>query len=84
MLSAPTEVKIAIVGGGICGLALAAGLCKIPHLDVHVYEAVSEYKGTDARLELQGPPVQPMYVTSVLNTSRPQRHRRRRRSSLAP
>lgn len=49
MRSEPVKVKVAIVGGGICGLALAAGLCKIPTLDVHVYEAVSEYKGTSHR-----------------------------------
>lgn len=45
MESERIKLKIAIIGGGICGLALAAGLCKLPNLDVHVYEAVSEYRG---------------------------------------
>lgn len=46
MGSESEKSKVTIVGGGICGLALAAGLCKIPTLEVHVYEAVREYKGT--------------------------------------
>jgi salicylate hydroxylase len=39
------ELNVVIMGGGISGLALAAGLCKKPNLNVHVYEAVREYKG---------------------------------------
>lgn len=46
MGSESEKSKVAIIGGGICGLALAVGLCKIPTLEVHVYEAVAEYKGT--------------------------------------
>ncbi|KAK3313211.1 hypothetical protein B0H66DRAFT_632302 [Apodospora peruviana] len=46
------KINIAIVGGGICGLALAAGLCKKPHLDVHVYEGVAEHKDVGAGLAL--------------------------------
>ncbi|KAI1458443.1 FAD/NAD(P)-binding domain-containing protein [Annulohypoxylon moriforme] len=49
---AENRVKIAIVGGGIAGLALAVGLIKKPHLDVHVYEAVSAYKDVGAGLAL--------------------------------
>jgi salicylate hydroxylase len=55
MGSTPEKLRIAIIGGGISGLALAAGLCKKPHLSVHVYEAVAEYKGKhrgQANLEL--------------------------------
>ncbi|KAI1214790.1 FAD/NAD(P)-binding domain-containing protein [Annulohypoxylon truncatum] len=46
------RVKVAIVGGGIAGLALAAGLIKKPHLDVHVYESVPAYQDVGAGLAL--------------------------------
>ncbi|KAK3346531.1 hypothetical protein B0T25DRAFT_461340 [Lasiosphaeria hispida] len=52
MGSTTRPIKIAIIGGGIAGLALAAGLTKKPHLDVHVYEAVPEYKDVGAGLAL--------------------------------
>lgn len=37
-----TGVPIAIVGGGLGGLALAIGLCK-HNINVHIYEAAAEY-----------------------------------------
>lgn len=46
------RIKVAIAGGGIAGLALAAGLAKKPHIDVHVYEGVPEYKDVGAGLAL--------------------------------
>ncbi|KAI0898104.1 FAD/NAD(P)-binding domain-containing protein [Annulohypoxylon nitens] len=46
------RVKVAIVGGGIAGLALAAGLIKKPHLDVHVYEGSPAFKDIGAGLAL--------------------------------
>ncbi|KAL7625160.1 hypothetical protein AAE478_004375 [Parahypoxylon ruwenzoriense] len=46
------RIKIAIVGGGIAGLALAAGLAKQPHIDMHVYESVTAYKDVGAGLAL--------------------------------
>ena len=51
---APNDtIKIAIAGGGIAGLALAAGLHKKhPHIDYHIYEAVPEYKDVGAGLAL--------------------------------
>ncbi|KAK3987307.1 hypothetical protein QBC44DRAFT_246063 [Cladorrhinum sp. PSN332] len=49
--TAPT-ISIAIIGGGIAGLSLAAGLIKKPHLDVHVYEAVAEHNDVGAGLAL--------------------------------
>lgn len=36
-------VRIAIIGGGIAGLALATQLVKYPHLDVHLYEAAAQF-----------------------------------------
>ncbi|KAI2470250.1 FAD/NAD(P)-binding domain-containing protein [Annulohypoxylon bovei var. microspora] len=49
---AENRVKVAIVGGGIAGLALAAGLVKKPHLDVHIYESVPAYRDVGAGLAL--------------------------------
>ncbi|KAG8627169.1 hypothetical protein KVT40_004652 [Elsinoe batatas] len=46
------KMKVAIIGGGIGGLSLAAGLVKQAHVDVHVYESVSEYKDIGAGLAL--------------------------------
>lgn len=37
------SVRVAIIGGGIAGLALATQLVKHAHLDVHLYEAASQF-----------------------------------------
>ncbi|GAP84026.2 putative FAD NAD -binding domain-containing protein [Rosellinia necatrix] len=75
-MTAP-KIKVAIVGGGIAGLALAAGLVKKPHLSIHVYEAVAEYSDVGAGLALHlnaikamallGPEVQQAYFDKALN-----------------
>ena len=75
---APAEqIKVAIVGGGIGGLCLAAGLIEQPHLDVHIYESVPEYKDIGAGLALHmnaikamdliGPKVKKAYFDTALN-----------------
>ena len=46
------KIILAIIGGGVAGLALAAGLLKKPHLLVHVYEAVDKYSDVGAGLVL--------------------------------
>ncbi|KAB5559597.1 hypothetical protein GE09DRAFT_1220275 [Coniochaeta sp. 2T2.1] len=71
------KFRIAIVGGGICGLALAAGLCKLPHVDASVYEAVPENKDVGAGLALHlnainamasiGPEVRQAYFDKATN-----------------
>lgn len=52
MGSIERPVRVAIIGGGIAGLALAAGLTKLPHIDWHVYESVPEHKDVGAGLAL--------------------------------
>ena len=41
--SKPIAFSVAIVGGGIGGLALALGLLKYDHIDVQVYEAAHTF-----------------------------------------
>nr|OQO25160.1 hypothetical protein B0A51_06094 [Rachicladosporium sp. CCFEE 5018] len=71
------KIKIAITGGGVAGLALAAGLSKKPHLDVHVYEGVAAYKDVGAgyglhlnaikAMALIGPDVKQVYFDKALS-----------------
>jgi len=77
MANEQRKVKIAIVGGGIAGLALAAGLKKKSHIDFHIYESVPEYKDVGAGLALHmnaikamaliGPEVRQTYFDKALN-----------------
>ncbi|OTA67340.1 hypothetical protein K449DRAFT_430551, partial [Hypoxylon sp. EC38] len=74
---AENRVKVMIVGGGIAGLALAAGLVKKSHIDVHVYESVPAYKDIGAGLALHlnaikamaliGPEVKKAYFDKALS-----------------
>lgn len=41
--SAPTTLKVAVIGGGIGGLALALGLLEHAHIDVQVYESAPSF-----------------------------------------
>lgn len=71
------KIKVAIAGGGIAGLALAAGLAKKSHIEVHVYEGVPGYKDVGAGLALHmnaiksmaliGPEVRQVYFDKALS-----------------
>lgn len=50
--STDDKITVAIAGGGIAGLALAAGLIKQPHVTVRVYESVPQYRDVGAGLAL--------------------------------
>ncbi|KAK1085126.1 hypothetical protein LTR33_002275 [Friedmanniomyces endolithicus] len=70
------KIKIAIVGGGIAGLALGAGLKKKDHIDFHIYESVPAYKDVGAGLALHmnaikamtliGPEVRQAYFSKAM------------------
>ncbi|KAI2621761.1 FAD/NAD(P)-binding domain-containing protein [Hypoxylon sp. NC1633] len=74
---AENRIRVAIAGGGIAGLALAAGLAKKPHIDVHIYESVPAYKDVGAGLALHlnaikamtliGPEVRQAYFDKALS-----------------
>ncbi|KAI0197297.1 hypothetical protein EV127DRAFT_450284 [Xylaria flabelliformis] len=73
----PQKIEVAIVGGGIAGLALAAGLIKQQHLNVQVYEGVAQYSDVGAGLALHlnamkamdclGPEVRQAYTEKALS-----------------
>ena len=53
MADSETGIKVAIAGGGIAGLALAAGLYeKHKNIDFHIYEATAAYKDIGAGLAI--------------------------------
>ncbi|KAI0398150.1 FAD/NAD(P)-binding domain-containing protein [Xylariaceae sp. FL0594] len=45
-------ISVAIVGGGVAGLSLAAGLIKLAHIKLQVFEAVPKYADVGAGLAL--------------------------------
>lgn len=46
------QLKVAIIGGGICGVALAVGLLGSKHIDFHIYEKMAIYRDVGAGLSL--------------------------------
>ncbi|RDA90086.1 hypothetical protein CP533_5562 [Ophiocordyceps camponoti-saundersi (nom. inval.)] len=52
MDSCRPRLRIAIIGGGIGGCAMANGLMRIPHLDTHVFEAAPDFSERGAALGL--------------------------------
>lgn len=75
-MTSTQPIKVALVGGGIGGLCLAAGLVSNPKIDIHVYESVPEYKDIGAGLALHmnaikgmdliGPQVKKAYFDKAL------------------
>ncbi|KAL1662821.1 hypothetical protein GGF50DRAFT_116636 [Schizophyllum commune] len=54
---APRKVNVAIVGGGIGGLTLALALqhfCEMSQLDIHIYEAASQFSQIGAGINIWG------------------------------
>ncbi len=47
-----SKVRIAIVGGGLAGAAMANALIKLSHVDVHIYEAAPEFSERGAAVGL--------------------------------
>lgn len=72
-----SKISVALVGGGIGGLCLAAGLIEQDaHLDVHIYESVARYDDIGAGLALHmnaikamdliGPRIKQVYFDKAL------------------
>jgi salicylate hydroxylase len=49
-----SKISIAIAGGGVGGLSLAAGLIQHPQLDIHIYESTPHYRDRGGGLALHG------------------------------
>lgn len=47
-----SPIKIAVIGGGLAGAAIANGLLRHAHLDVHVYESAPEFSERGAAVGL--------------------------------
>ncbi|KAK0649287.1 hypothetical protein B0T16DRAFT_445105 [Cercophora newfieldiana] len=60
MGSNPHQIHIAIIGGGIAGLALAAGLTKKSHISFHIYESVPSHADVGAGLALHANAIKAM------------------------
>ncbi|KAK0611406.1 hypothetical protein B0T14DRAFT_500511 [Immersiella caudata] len=60
MGSNPNQIHIAIIGAGISGLALAAGLVKKSHLTFHIYESVPAHRDVGAGLALHANAIKAM------------------------
>lgn len=54
MPSKKGELRVAIVGGGLAGAALANALTKANHIDMHVYESDPEFSERGAAVALSG------------------------------
>ena len=73
--SSPESIKLAIIGGGIGGIALALGLLKHPHIDFQIYEAAPVWvqigaglglgPNAQAALELIGPEAEGAFRKNV-------------------
>jgi salicylate hydroxylase len=47
-----TQIRIAIIGGGMAGAILANALVRIPHINVQVFESAPEFSERGAALGL--------------------------------
>lgn len=54
MVSGKGELRVAIVGGGLAGAALANALANANHIDMHVYESDPEFSERGAAVALSG------------------------------
>jgi salicylate hydroxylase len=46
------QIRVAIVGGGLAGASMANALYKLPHIDVHIYEAAPQFSERGAAVGL--------------------------------
>lgn len=48
------RIRIAIVGGGLAGAAVANALVHLPHLEIHVFESSPDFSERGAAIGLAG------------------------------
>ena len=59
------KIKVAVIGGGIAGLALTTQLVKNKHLDVHLYEAASQFSEIGAGISFGANAVKAIHLLGL-------------------
>ncbi|PVZ83448.1 salicylate 1-monooxygenase [Serratia sp. S1B] len=59
------KIKIAVVGGGIAGLALTTQLVKYQHLDVHLYESAAQFSEIGAGISFGANAVKAIHLLGL-------------------
>ncbi|TCB81571.1 salicylate 1-monooxygenase [Acinetobacter sp. ANC 4173] len=61
------KIKVAVIGGGIAGLALMTQLVKNPNLDVHLYEAAAQFSEIGAGISFGANAVKAIQLLGLAN-----------------
>ncbi|MNP49009.1 Salicylate hydroxylase [compost metagenome] len=62
-----THIRIAVVGGGIAGLALASNLSKHAHLDVQMFESAPQFSEIGAGISFGANAVKAIELLGLAN-----------------
>ncbi len=61
------KIKVAVIGGGIAGLALTTQLVKNQNLDVHLYEAAPQFSEIGAGISFGANAVKAIHLLGLAN-----------------
>lgn len=59
------KIKVAVIGGGIAGLALTTQLVKAQHLDVHLYESAAQFSEIGAGISFGANAVKAIHLLGL-------------------
>ncbi|ELW9332581.1 salicylate 1-monooxygenase [Acinetobacter baumannii] len=59
------KIKVAVIGGGIAGLALTTQLVKLRHLDVHLYESAPQFSEIGAGISFGANAVEAIHLLGL-------------------
>ena len=60
-----SKIKVAVIGGGIAGLALTTQLVKYQHLDVHLYESAAQFSEIGAGISFGANAVKAIHLLGL-------------------